>query len=174
MDVVVVPLVWQEAEVGPLMELLDRRERSGLVVHHYFPDGSERYRLVYAGSLMEARRAQVPTVGEVPGGHDVQVVDDGLARSWGLDLVRPGLTWERYETMLDHHGVQYALVGETSDDVMVVTRHEDLTETLRAAFYQCNGPNWHGFPEPRVSIGDPCPRRPECGRPDSTIQAYQG
>ena len=174
MDVVVVPLVWQEAEVGPLMELLGRRGRSGLVVHHYLPDGSERYRLVYAGSLMEARRAEVPTVGEVPGGHDVLVVDGGIARSFDLDLVRPGLTWERYENLLDRHGVQYALVGETSDDVMVVTRHEDLTTTLRAAFYQCDGPNWHGFPEPRVSIGDPCPRRPECGRPDSTIQAYQG
>ena len=32
------------------MELLDRQERSGLVVHHYSSDGSERYRLVYAGS----------------------------------------------------------------------------------------------------------------------------
>jgi hypothetical protein len=172
MDVVVVPLVRQEAEVGPLMELLDRRERSGLVVHHTM-DGPERYRLLYVGSLMEARRAEVPTVGQVPGGHAVQLVDDKLGRDFGLDLVRPGYTWAQYETMLDRHGVQYALVGETSDAAMVVTRHEEQTETLSAAaFYQCDGPNWHGFPEPRVSIGQPCPRRPECGRPDSTIRAY--
>lgn len=76
----------------------------------------------------------------------MQVVDDAIARSFGLDLVRPGHTWAQDETILDRRGVQYALVAETSDAAMVVTRHEGLTETLRAAFYQCDGPNWHGFP----------------------------
>jgi hypothetical protein len=170
MDVVVLPLVWQQFEVGPLLELLRRRDRSGLVVHHQL-DGPERYRLLYAGALMEARRDQVPTVGQVPGGHAVQVVDDDIARSFGLDLVRPHRTWQQYEAMLDRHSVTYALVGETADAAMVVTRHERETELLSSgARYRCNGPNWHGFPEPRVSIGDACPRQPECGRPDSTIQ----
>jgi hypothetical protein len=41
MDVIIVTMVWQNAEVGPLMDLLDRRERSGLVVHHYPVDGAE-------------------------------------------------------------------------------------------------------------------------------------
>jgi hypothetical protein len=141
------------------------------VVRHYF-DGPERYRLLYVGDLMIARRDDVPTVGQVPGGHTIQVVDDAIARSFGLDLVRPHRTWQQYEIMLDRHGVEYALVGETSDAAMVVTKHEGQTDVLSSgARYRCNGPNWHGFPEPRVSIGDPCPRQPECGRPDSTIQA---
>jgi hypothetical protein len=170
MDVVVVPLVLQEAEVGPLLDLLRRRERSGLVVNHYL-DGPDRYRLLYGGALLEARRDEVPTVGQVPGGHTVQVVDDAIARSFGLDLVRPNRTWQQYETMLDRHGVEYALVGVTSDAAMVVTMHEEQTDLLSTtATYRCNGPKWHGFPEPRVSIGDPCPKRPRCGRPDSTIQ----
>ena len=50
MDVVVVPLVLQEAEVGPLLDLLRRRERSGLVVNHYL-DGPDRYRLLYGGPV---------------------------------------------------------------------------------------------------------------------------
>lgn len=172
MDAIIVPLVTQQAEVEPSMQLLQRRERSGLVVHHDL-ESPDRYRLLYAGDLMTARRDGVPTVGQVPGGHPVQVVDAVLAGSFGLDLVRPHRTWQQYELMLARHGVDYALVGEVGDAAMVVTMHEGQTQTLStSAFYRCDGPNWHGFPEPRVSIGDPCPRRPECGRPDSTIQAF--
>ena len=130
MDVVIVPLVNQDAKVGALLELLDRRERSGLVVHQFL-EGTQQYRLLYAGPLIEARRENVPTVNQVPGGHTVLVVDDAIARSFGLDLVRPRFTWTQYETMLDRHGVQYALVGETSDAAMVVTRQEDADRDPR-------------------------------------------
>jgi hypothetical protein len=174
MDVVAVPLVWHEAEVGPSLELLRRRERAGLVVHHQ-SGGPDRYSLLYVGALIEARRDGVRTVGQVPGGHTVQVVDKAIAQSFGLDLARPHGTWQQYETMLDRHSVEYALVETTRNACTVVTRHEELAYLLSTtATYWCNGPNWHTFPEPRVSIGDPCPKRPFCGRDDSTIEAYPG
>jgi hypothetical protein len=113
---------------------------------------------MYAGSLMEGRRAEVPTVGEAPGGHDVQVVDDGIARAFGLDLVRPGRTWAQYETMLDQQGVQYALVGETGDDAMVAsccaTRTGHPDGPLTSLTSKATGAGWpaqaHAPSEPRL------------------------
>jgi hypothetical protein len=164
MDVVMIPLVWPGEGVESALDVLRRRERAGLVVNN---DPVHGYRLLHAGDMLRARQAGVPVVGEVTGGYPVLVVEPTLAESFHLDLVRPTLTWSQYEEVLDKHGTQFALVGESDDTAMVVTRHEEQTETLRGTGgYQCNGVSPHYFPEPRVSLGDRCPEYPLCSSPD--------
>ena len=141
---------------------------------HHFLEVPDRYRLLYAGDLLQARAAKVPTVGEVRGGHAVLVLDDKIAASDGLDLVFPMRTGQLYENMLVRRGVDYCLTGAAEDTVTIVTLHEDQGYALMGPAYQCNGQRkTHYFPEPRVSPGQRCPKIPSCGR-TSTIEPYTG
>jgi hypothetical protein len=163
MDVVIIPLLRPQAEVASALELLRRWERAGVVVN---PDWASSYRLLHAGDMLRARDAGIPVLAEVPGGYSVLTVDQPMADAFHLDLVRPALTWQQYETMLDEQGAQFALVGEAYDAAMVVTRHEEQQMTLSGTGgFQCSGSPRHYFPEPRVALGDPCPEIPLCTSP---------
>jgi hypothetical protein len=172
-NVVTIPLARPDDQIGPLLEALQTSGRAGLVVHEFLEE-PDRYRLLYAGDLLQARAAGVPTVGEVRGGHTVLVLDDKIAASDGLDLVFPMRTEQPYEVMLERRGVDYCLAGAAEDTVMLVTLHEDQGWALMGPVYQCNGQRMtHYFPEPRVSPGQRCPKIPSCGR-NSTIEPYTG
>jgi hypothetical protein len=167
------PLVRPDEQVSPLPELLQTRGRAGLVVHHFL-ETPDRYRLLYIGDLIQARAAGVPTVGEVEGGHTVLVLDNSIAASDGLDLVLPMRTEQPYEDLLARHNVNYCLAGAADDTVMIVTLHEDEGWALMGPVFQCNGQRkTHYYPEPRVYLGQRCPRMPSCGR-NSTIEPYAG
>jgi hypothetical protein len=161
MDVVMVPLVWPGTPVGEALELLKRRERSGLVVQN--PD--ESYHLLYAGDLLRARAAGVSTVGEVERRHRVLTLNAEWASTYALDLVTPRRTGQNYERFLATEGAEYALAGDSYDTVMIVTHHEGQTEALTmTGGYRCTGTPTHYFPEPRVSSGEQCPLYPECSQ----------
>lgn len=166
-DVVTLPLVPPETQIGAALRILREQRRSGLVTRDR--DGSN-YRLLYAGDLLRARAAHTPTVGDVPDARPVLVLNARLAQSFALDLVRPMATGLSYERMLGERGFTYALAGESDDAVMIVTLREDLAYALRGTGgYECDGQPTHYFPQPRVNLRDPCPRYPECSRPDGAM-----
>jgi hypothetical protein len=161
-----IPLVWPQEQVSSALDLLHHRERSGLVVH----SSADTYQLLHAGDLLRARDVDISVVGSVTGGYEVFVVEPPIAQSFGVDLVRPGRTPGQYEDMLDKHTTQYALVGETYDTAMIVTRHESQAEALKiSGGYECSGSPTHYFPQPRVSLGDRCPEYPLCSSPDGVV-----
>lgn len=165
MDVVMLPLVSPQTPVPSALDLLRRRERSGLVV-----ESDNEYTLLYAGDLLRARARQIATVGEVPKARPVPLLDADQARKFDLDLVRPRRTWQSYERVLDSLGALYGLVGDSQDMAMIVTRHEGLTYMLKTTGgYECSGKPTHYFPEPRVSNGDDCPLYPECSAPGGGV-----
>jgi hypothetical protein len=165
MDVVTLPLVRSETEVGVALGLLRRRERAGLVVvGSLSPDHRG---LLYAGDLLRAQAEQVERVGSVAT-RPVLVIDAALSESYRLDLVHPIQTGDLYETMLLQRGFDYALVGEADDTATIVTLHEEQTRTLRGTGgYRCGGQPTHYFPEPRVRLGQICPFSPHNAGPGS-------
>jgi hypothetical protein len=163
MDVTMLPMVWPGTAVREALDRLDEARRAGVVVQNF----DDSYVLFYTGQLLRARDQMVATVGQVPGGHPVLLLDVGKAQQFSIDLVRPNRTADAYEKLLEANGVDYALAGESSDMAMVVTKHEGQTLALNSTGgYKCTGTPTHYFPEPRVDAGDPCPMYPECSTPD--------
>lgn len=165
MDVVVLPMVWPDTKVNVALEMLQAHRRAGVVRQ----DLNDTYRLLFAGDLLRARAAGVSVAGEVEGGRPIFLVDSSTATAFNADLIRPRRTWAAYEQMLDALDAHYGLVGETGNEAMIVTRHEDETVALSTTGgFECTGRPTHYFPEPRVSVGEVCPLFPECSRSDGT------
>ena len=166
MYVIAIPLVVSDTRVTDAIELLRRRQRSGLVVDR----ANDHYHLLHAGDLLRARANKTVVVADVPGGHPVHLLDIGSAQKFGLDLIRPNRTPVEYERMFKAQKVtDYALVGDSGDTAVIVTRHEPQGDSLMmAGGYECSGTPTHYFPEPRVSVGEECPQYPECSDPSGT------
>ena len=88
--------------------------------------------------------------------------------TYQLDVVRPLQTMVQYQnffaapSQLSH---DYALVAAVPGTAVVVTRHETQKSLLESSTggFKCNGvPIYHGFPDPEVTAGQPCPKYPEC------------
>jgi hypothetical protein len=166
MDVVMIPLVRPQEQVSSALDLLYRRERSGLLVQ----SPSDTYRLFHAGDLLRGRAADISVVERVTGGYEVLVVELSVAQSFGVDLIRPFRTPRQCEGMLDRYRARYALVGEAYDTAMIMTRHEGQAAALTmTGGYECSGLPTHRFPEPRVSVGDRCPENPHSSGPDGGV-----
>jgi hypothetical protein len=166
MDVIVLPLVWPNTPVAGALEMLHTYKRAGVVRQGW----DDTYRLLYAGDLLRAREDGIAEVGQIDAGESVMIVEMPAVTTFSIDIVRPRRTEPQYEQMLDAHGMTYGLVGETSREVMIVTRHEDETETLSGTGgYECTGTPKHFFPRPRVQVNTNCPRYPACSRADGTI-----
>jgi hypothetical protein len=132
-------------------------------------NADDSYRLFYIGELLRARDLTVATMGQVAGGQPVLLLDVQKALQFGADLVRPNRTGNAYEDLLQAHGVDYALAGESFDTAMIVTLHEGQTALLNTSGgYKCTGAPKHYYPRPRVNAGDPCPGYPECSMPDGS------
>lgn len=165
MDVVVLPLVWSHTTVSEALDLLQQHKRSGVVCH----GTDDRYQLIYAGDLLRARARAASTIALVGERHPVLLVDEQRARPFGVDAIRPRRTPLQYEHLFDASKVQYGLVGEAADVVLIVTRHEGQTQTLTSTGgYECNGSPTHYFPEPRVTVGQVCPQYPLCSTVDGS------
>jgi hypothetical protein len=165
MDVTMLPLVWPGTAVQEALDRLNHAGRAGVVVQNF----NDSYRLFYTGDLLRAREQMIATVGQVPGGEPVLLLDGGKAQQFGVDLVRPSRSADAYEKLLASQGVDYALAGESFDTAMVVTLHEEQTATLNATGgYKCTGTPTHYFPAPRVNAGDHCPMYPECSMRDGS------
>lgn len=163
MDVVTLPLVTRDTEVDAALAKAKESRRSGVVVA-WNPD---EYRLFHAGDLLRARADAVGLIGNLQGGHAVVLVRPTDVVTHGVDVIHPQRTWNAYERMLDQTPASYALVGASSHDVMIVTRHEGQTAELSlTGGFECDGSPTHYFPAPSVSTGDDCPRYPHCQGPD--------
>jgi hypothetical protein len=173
MDSIDVPIYKQSGRIGidDALGELRRKERGGVLIQ----DGN-RYRLLFAGDLLRARRAGVLNVQDVSGGEPVMVTTEEHAISHGLDLHEPHRTRRQFENILDYYNHSYTLpmpsqpsTTGTTTITKVVTRSEDLGQMLRmTGGYECTGEPKHFFPRPYVRAGDNCPRRPECSRADGS------
>jgi hypothetical protein len=169
MEVVTLPLVEPDVTVPEALGRLTAAGRAGVVIAD-----PGRYVLLYAGDLLRARDAGVAQVGAIPTAESVAIMDSTLAERFGVDLVRPRLSPDSYERLLDDRQANYVLIGEGPRDVMLVTRHEGLEEMLAlTGGYECTGNPRHYFPQPYVTVGQTCPLFPACavaGAPPSTIR----
>jgi hypothetical protein len=169
-DVVTLPLVRHDTTVEEALEAMNAWRRSGVVVL----DQTDDYRLFFAGDLLRARANKIQQCGEAEGGKRLVIVDPPLVQQFSLDLVRPRRSWAQYEQMLDSQQSSFALVGEGNNEVLLVTRHEELEQMLTlTGGYECTGAPRHYFPEPYVTNGAQCPLYPACavhGQPPSIIR----
>jgi hypothetical protein len=80
--------------------------------------------------------------------------------NWKLDLNDPDSTRSAYERLLDSMGYMFAFIKPLPGTASIVTRHEPDADPIRAVprQCQCRGPLRHGFPQPHVVSGQPCPR----------------
>lgn len=172
MGIVMLPLVFPGTPVQVAIDYLRARGCGGVVLSK--PDGT--CALLYAGDLLRARSKGITVVEQVTGARPVIVLDNQKGVQLQVDLVRPFRTQQSYEAMFSDRGVDYALVGESSDTVMLVTAHEFQEGALRSGGFECTGvapgPT-HYFPEPRVYIGDQCPQHPECSGPGGGVSTVR-
>ena len=172
MDTVMLPRVGAASEVEWALEQLRIRHRAGLVRRNM----DDTYTLFFLSDLARARADRRSMMEQVQRGYPVLLLDElDVATATTLDLVRPIRTGHEWEKVLARSGLSYALVGESEDMVMIVTEHEWQTEMLSTGGYECTGTPTHYFPEPRVKVGDLCPRIPECSGPwgsHPTIKPY--
>jgi hypothetical protein len=172
MDSLVLQLVRPSTSVVDALELLKASRRGGLVRQNPYPYDS--YDLIYAGALLRARAKGVRLISGVTEAETIMFVDMPTVRSFDLDAVKPFQTADSYEKLLDHHRVSFGIVGETTADVMIVTRHEWQTAALSVTGgFQCNGTPTHYFPMPSVALGQRCPEYPLCSRPDGLVPTIE-
>jgi hypothetical protein len=170
MDVVVLPLVNYSETVATALKQMRKAERSGIVRQNE----NDTQTLFYAGDLLRASAKKIAKLVDVPDGERVVMLDVGRARKFHLDIVRPHRTWKAYETWLAKEQAHYALLAGTSNTAMIVTSSENETEDLSmSGGYKCTGTPRHYFPRPRVRVGQPCPKRPECKVPGGGVSTIQ-
>jgi hypothetical protein len=172
MDATALPLVDGLMPVTYGLETLTRWQRSGLVCETRGPiPGSESYRLLYIGRLLEAVRDNTATLSMIEGGYPVYILQSHDITTHQLDLVRPLQTVWQYQNFFAHptqRGRDYALAAAVPGVAVVVTRHETDKSRLESGTggFKCNGtPFYHGFPDPDVTVDQPCPKYPECSLP---------
>lgn len=163
MDVVVLPLVNYSETVAAALKQMRKAERSGVVRQN----ADDTQTLFYAGDLLRASTKRNAKLADLPDGERVVMLDAGRARKFRLDLVRPHRTQPEYQAWFSKNlATHYALVGATFTAAMIVTSSETETADLSmSGCYKCTGFPRHYFPRPRVRVGQPCPKRPECKVP---------
>lgn len=158
MDVVMLPLVPENASVAEALAHMRRHQRGGVIVQR----ANDRHELLYAGDLLHAKASRVKSVREVPNAKPVVLLNPLSAKKFRVDIVRPHRTAGRYETMLGKLEVDYSMVGGSNDTAMIVTISELMTRMLLTGGFRCNGTPRHFFPEPPVRPGQTCPKYPLC------------
>jgi hypothetical protein len=159
MDTLTLPLLNANAPVSPTaaLGLLRAHGRGALIL-----EGQSDYSLLDLASLRRAEVSGIATLGEIAG-RSVLLLENAHAVSFGVDLIRPTATPNKYDEFFQQTLSDFAISGLTLDTAFVVSRHErDAAALLVTGGYQCNGSPRHYFPMPRVVVGQVCPNWPEC------------
>jgi hypothetical protein len=176
MDVVTLPIVQPSTKVKAAADLIRRWQRGAVVLQR----GTAAPQWIYAGVILRAEAKKTArTIGELVEKCEevalpVVVIDVGMVRRSGIDVVRPLRTPGKYDVLFRARHRDFALAGESPDMAMIVTRSEEFADAARAGGLQCTGPvpARHYFPLPKVVRGEVCPSDPECrvGNAKATIR----